>query len=122
MKSVRDVTGMLSAAPRYANALRDETLDNARAFDEGDVTDKPFFLRRRQLSVTAMDRIAEHHRQRQRTLLSVDDAVVAIVRRCGPASSTTPTSCSPPTTATCRASTTCRAARCSPTTRRPRCR
>jgi N-acetylglucosamine-6-sulfatase len=81
MKSVRDVTGMLvRPAPRYANALRDETLDNARAFDEGNVTDKPFFLRRRQLSVAAMDRIAEHHRQRQRTLLSVDDAVVAIVR------------------------------------------
>jgi N-acetylglucosamine-6-sulfatase len=81
MKSVRDVTGQLvRPAPRYATALRDEPLDNARAFDEGNVTDKPAFLRRGQLSVSVMDRIAEHHRQRQRTLLSVDDAVVAIVK------------------------------------------
>jgi arylsulfatase A-like enzyme len=63
MKSVRDVTGKLvRAAPRYAGALGDESLDNSRAFDEGNLTDKPAFLRR------------------QRTLLSVDDAVVAIVR------------------------------------------
>ncbi len=81
MKSVRDVTGKLvRPAPRYRDALRDESLDNARAFDEGDVADKPAFLRRGPLSVSVMDRIAEHHRQRQRTLLSVDDAVVAIVR------------------------------------------
>jgi N-acetylglucosamine-6-sulfatase len=81
MKSIRDVTGQLvRPAPRYANALRDESLDNTRAFDEGNVTDKPAFLRRGRLSVRVMDRIAEHRRQRQRTLLSVDDAVVAIVR------------------------------------------
>jgi arylsulfatase A-like enzyme len=80
MKSIRDVTGKLvRPAPRYANALRDESLGNTRAFDEGDVTDKPAFLRRGRLSVSVMDRIAAHHRQRQRTLLSVDDAVVAIV-------------------------------------------
>jgi N-acetylglucosamine-6-sulfatase len=81
MKSIRDVTGKLvRPAPRYANALRDDSLGNTRAFDEGNVTDKPVFLRRGQLSVSVMDRIAEHHRQRQRTLLSVDDAVVAIVK------------------------------------------
>jgi N-acetylglucosamine-6-sulfatase len=81
MKSVRDVTAKLvRPAPRYRDALRGESLDNARAFDERDVADKPAFLRRAPLSVSVMNRIAEHHRQRQRTLLSVDDAVVAIVR------------------------------------------
>jgi arylsulfatase A-like enzyme len=81
MKSVRDVTGKLvRPAPRHANALRDQSLDNTRSFDEGNVTDKPAFLRRGRLSVRMMDKIAEHHRQRQRSLLSVDDAVVAIVR------------------------------------------
>jgi len=65
MKSVRDVTGKLvRPAPRYRGALRDESLDSARAFDERNVADKPAFLRRAPLSVSAMDRIAEHHRQR----------------------------------------------------------
>ncbi|MEA2417845.1 MAG: N-acetylglucosamine-6-sulfatase [Thermoleophilaceae bacterium] len=81
MKPIRDVTGKLvRPAPRYASALRDESLDTTRAFDERNVTDKPAFLRRGPLSVSVMDRIAEHFRQRQRTLLSVDDAVVAIVK------------------------------------------
>jgi N-acetylglucosamine-6-sulfatase len=79
--SIRAVTGKLvRPAPRDATALTDESLVTTRAFDEGDLSDKPAFLRRASLRIGVMDRIAEHHRQRQRTLLSVDDAVSAIVK------------------------------------------
>ena len=78
--SIRAVTGKLvRPAPRDAVALANETLEAGRAFDEGDLSDKPGFLRRGPLRVAVMDRIAAHFRQRQRSLLAVDDAVQAIV-------------------------------------------
>src|SRR4051794_4876580 len=78
--SIRAVTGKLvRPAPRDAGSLADLSLEPTRAFDEADVSDKPAFLRRGPLRKSAMDRIAEHFRQRQRSLLAVDDAVQAIV-------------------------------------------
>jgi arylsulfatase A-like enzyme len=79
--SIRAVTGKLvRPAPRDATALTDESLETTRAFDEGNLTDKPAFLRRAPLRLGVLDGIAEHYRQRQRSLLAVDDAVQAIVR------------------------------------------
>ena len=78
--SIRAVTGKLvRPAPRDARSLANLSLEPTRAFDEADMTDKPPFLRRTPLRLRAMDRIAEHFRQRQRSLLAVDDAVQAIV-------------------------------------------
>jgi N-acetylglucosamine-6-sulfatase len=78
--SIRRVTGRLvRPAPRYEGALGARPFETSRAFDEGNVTDKPRFLRRDPLELGAMDRIAEHFRERQRSLLAVDDAVQAIV-------------------------------------------
>jgi N-acetylglucosamine-6-sulfatase len=78
--SIRRVTGRLvRAAPRHAAALAGRLFETTRSFDEGDVTDKPEFLRRPQLTLGAMDGIAEHYRERQRSLLAVDEAVEAIV-------------------------------------------
>lgn len=78
--SIRAVTGQLvRPAPRYANALRGDPLATSRAFDEANTSDKPPFLRRGPMSLGVEEKIVEHQRQRQRTLLSVDDAVQAIV-------------------------------------------
>jgi N-acetylglucosamine-6-sulfatase len=78
--SIRRVTGRLvRPAPRYEGALGERPFQTSRAFDEGNVTDKPRFLRRDPLQLGAMDRIAVHYRERQRSLLAVDDAVEAIV-------------------------------------------
>jgi arylsulfatase A-like enzyme len=78
--SVRARTGMLvRPAPRHARALAALPFQTTRSFDEPDMDDKPPFLRRRPLGLAAMDTIAEHHRERQRSLLSVDEAVEAIV-------------------------------------------
>ena len=78
--SIRRITGRLvRPAPRDRGALMARPFETSRAFDEGDVTDKPRFLRRDPLQLGAMDRIAEHYRERQRSLLAVDDAVQAIV-------------------------------------------
>ena len=78
--SIRRFTGRLvRPAPRDEGALGARPFETSRAFDEGNVTDKPRFLRRSPLQLGAMDRIAEHSRERQRSLLAVDDAVEAIV-------------------------------------------
>jgi N-acetylglucosamine-6-sulfatase len=77
--SIRRVTGRLvRPAPRYDGALGARPFETTRAFDEGNVTDKPRFLRRGPLQLGLMDRIAEHYRERQRSLLAVDDAVQQI--------------------------------------------
>ena len=85
--SIRRATGQLvRPAPRHAGALANRELESVRSFDEGDVSDKPRFLRRRALTVAAMNRIADHQRDRERSLLAVDEAVEAIVgalRRAG---------------------------------------
>jgi arylsulfatase A-like enzyme len=78
--SVRARTGMLvRPAPRHARALAALPFQTTRSFDELDTQDKPPFLRRKPLGLEAMDRIAEHHRERQRSLLAVDEAVESIV-------------------------------------------
>jgi arylsulfatase A-like enzyme len=78
--SIRAVTGKLvRPAPRDAAALPNRSIATTRAFDEGNVSDKPAFLRHAPLGLRAMDRIGEHYLQRQRSLLAVDDAVNAIV-------------------------------------------
>jgi N-acetylglucosamine-6-sulfatase len=79
-RRIRRVTGQLvRPAPRDVGALAARPFETSRAFDEGNLTDKPGFLRHGPLSLGVMDQIAEHYRQRQRSLLAVDDAVDAIV-------------------------------------------
>jgi N-acetylglucosamine-6-sulfatase len=71
---------LVRAAPRHAGNLAAKPLPMGRAFNERDVSDKPFFLRRRPpLSAAEVDRIARNHRDRQESLLAVDEAVAEIV-------------------------------------------
>ncbi|HEY1276675.1 MAG TPA: sulfatase [Thermoleophilaceae bacterium] len=78
--SVRARTGMfVRPAPRHRNTLDGLPFVSTRSFDEPNVSDKPAFLRRHPLGFDALDRIVERRRERQRSLLAVDDAVVAIV-------------------------------------------
>jgi N-acetylglucosamine-6-sulfatase len=80
--AVRRLTGrFVRPAPRHAGRLADERLPWSPAFAERDLGDKPFFVRRaRPLGVAADERIAARFRQRQESLLAVDDAVAAIVK------------------------------------------
>ena len=98
----------------------------ARArFNERDMSDKPFFLRRRPRLDALGAGLASSTttaRARSRCWRSTRRWWTSWTRCARTASSTTPTSSSPPTTASCRASTACRAARCCPTTLPPRCR
>ena len=75
------------------------------SFDEADVSDKPFAIRRRpRLGDGGIARVAEAWRRRQASLLSVDEGVARIVDalRDGRRAARTRWWCSPPTTASWR--------------------
>jgi N-acetylglucosamine-6-sulfatase len=79
-RAIRRATGQLvRPAPRDIGALATRPFETSRSFDEPNLTDKPGFMRHGTLSLGVMGRIVEHYRQRQRSLLAVDDAVEAIV-------------------------------------------
>lgn len=80
--SIRARTGRtVRPAPRHAGKLSGVPMPRPRSFDEPDISDKPAFLRRRapRLGTADTDRIAANYRSRQESLMSVDEAVDAIV-------------------------------------------
>jgi N-acetylglucosamine-6-sulfatase len=78
---VRGATGrIVRAAPRHAGSLATKFFRGPPGFNEKDVSDKPFFVRRRpRLGRVGITRIAANYRARQESLLAVDDAVTEIV-------------------------------------------
>ena len=78
---MRQYSGRLvRAAPRHVGKLAAKPLPIPRSFNEYDVSDKPFFLRRRPpLTFAQIDRIERNYHDRQESLLAVDDGVGEIV-------------------------------------------
>jgi N-acetylglucosamine-6-sulfatase len=71
---------LVRPAPRHAGKLGYDPLPASPAFAEAQLADKPAFIRRNgALTTVARDQIAARHRDRQESLLAVDDAVAAIV-------------------------------------------
>lgn len=71
-------------APRHRGRLADLELPRSPAFDEADVSDKPWFIRDYpRLTGKAEAAIERSHRQRLESLLAVDEAVEKIVRALG---------------------------------------
>jgi N-acetylglucosamine-6-sulfatase len=79
--NVRRTTGrIVRAAPREAGSLATKRFRRPRGFNEADISDKPFFLRRRpRMGPAQIARIVANYRARQESLLAVDDAVSDIV-------------------------------------------
>ena len=79
--SIRRFTGRLvRPAPRHEGILATQPLPLPRSFNERDVSDKPPFMRRRPpLDGARIERIARNHRDRQESLMAVDEAVAKIV-------------------------------------------
>jgi N-acetylglucosamine-6-sulfatase len=77
---VRSATGrIVRAAPRHAGSLATKPFRRPPGFNERDVSDKPFFLRRKpRLGPVEIARIANNYRARQESLLAVDEAVTEI--------------------------------------------
>ncbi len=78
--SIRSVTGRtVRAAPRHSGSLATKYFRRAPGFNEADISDKPFFLRRKpRLTSVQVERIAANYRARQESLLAVDEAVTEI--------------------------------------------
>jgi N-acetylglucosamine-6-sulfatase len=78
---VRIATGRLvRPAPRHTGALATKPFRRPPGFNETDMSDKPFFLRRRpRLGPAAIQRVVNNFRARQESLLAVDEAVAEIV-------------------------------------------
>ncbi len=67
-------------APRHAAAFADAALPRPPSFDEADVSDKPTHVRASQrLTGKQIAAIEEHHRDRLRSLLSLDELVAGLV-------------------------------------------
>jgi N-acetylglucosamine-6-sulfatase len=69
-----------AVAPRHQNAFANQLLPMPPSFNEADVSDKPWFVKRR--SLFAPDRIAaiqEEYQQRLESLLAVDEGVQRVV-------------------------------------------
>ena len=72
--------GTPSPAPRHIDRFAGEPLPPFAAFNEADVSDKPSFIQARPPIAAARARaIEENYRQRNESLLAVDEAVVRIV-------------------------------------------
>jgi arylsulfatase A-like enzyme len=81
---VQRLTGQLvRPAPRHRGRFRDNIFPRPRSYDEADVSDKPWFLGRWNHRLTDAEHraIALRSRARHESLLAVDEAVAAIVRR-----------------------------------------
>jgi N-acetylglucosamine-6-sulfatase len=81
---VQRLTGQLvRPAPRHRGRFRAARFTRPRAYDELDVSDKPWFLGRWNGPLTAAEHGAIEARMRERheSLLAVDEAVAAIVER-----------------------------------------
>lgn len=78
---VRRRTGhLVRPAPRDAGTLGYDPVPASPAFGEASLADKPAFLQRHgRLDAQSIAGIAARHRDRQESLLAVDDAVAAIV-------------------------------------------
>jgi N-acetylglucosamine-6-sulfatase len=83
--SIRTFTGhLVRPAPRHKGLLADKPLPVSRVFNEEDVLDKPSFIRRMPaLDAERIDRINRAYRDRQESLLAVDEAVAEIVGALG---------------------------------------
>jgi len=67
-------------APRHKGAFEGKALPTPPSFNERDVSDKPYFVRRlARLNGADQRRLRERHQDRLASLLAVDDAVVKIV-------------------------------------------
>jgi N-acetylglucosamine-6-sulfatase len=79
--NVRRTTGrVVRAAPRHTGSLATKPFPRPRGFNEANISDKPFFLRRRpRMGPLETARIAANYRARQESLLAVDEAVTDIV-------------------------------------------
>ena len=66
-------------SPEHRGRFSDEPLPRSDAFNEADMSDKPDFLHRGPLTDNEIDAITKRYRSRLEALLSVDDAVKAIV-------------------------------------------
>jgi N-acetylglucosamine-6-sulfatase len=66
-------------SPEHRLKFNNEPLPRSPAFDEADMSDKPAFLRRGPLTENEIDNITKRYRSRLESLLSVDDAVKAVV-------------------------------------------
>ncbi len=81
---VQRLTGQLvRPAPRHRGRFRKTRFPRPRGYDEADVSDKPWFLGRWNHRLTSAEHLAIAFRKRLRreSLLAVDEAVAAIVRR-----------------------------------------
>jgi N-acetylglucosamine-6-sulfatase len=78
---VRIATGRLvRAAPRHTGTLAAKRFRRPPGFNEADMSDKPFFLRRRpRLGPAEVQRVVDNFRARQESLLAVDEAVAEVV-------------------------------------------
>ena len=78
--SIRTFTGhLVRPAARHEGLLANKPLPLPPAFNEADVSDKPWFMRQLPpLDAASIDRITRHYHDRQESLLAVDDAVAEI--------------------------------------------
>jgi N-acetylglucosamine-6-sulfatase len=79
--NVRRTTGrVVRAAPRHTGSLANKPFPRPKGFNEANISDKPFFLRRRpRMGPLETARIVANYRARQESLLAVDEAVTDIV-------------------------------------------
>ena len=81
---VQRLTGQLvRPAPRHRGRFQSTRFARPRSYDEPDVSDKPWFVGRWNHRLTDAEHlaIAERMRERRESLLAVDEAVAAIVKR-----------------------------------------
>jgi N-acetylglucosamine-6-sulfatase len=69
------------SAPRHSDAFKRASLPRPPSFNEGDVSDKPSFIRGLpRLGPVERRQLRDHHRARLRSLLAVDELVGRLIR------------------------------------------
>jgi N-acetylglucosamine-6-sulfatase len=72
--------GTPAPAPRHKNRFASEPFPQPPSFNEGDVSDKPRFIRnRRPIGASRVNAVRENYRQRLESLLAVDEAIPQIL-------------------------------------------